>query len=87
MIVPSTAENIPIFYIALPSDYIKKCMREFMHDPKNQSEFEKKLFTYFVTIICNQIDQLEVYSNRLDPNLKKKLAAFKSVIENFKRQS
>lgn len=87
VIIPSTAENIPIFYIALPSDRIKKGMQEFLPDMKNQSEFEKKLFAYFVATISAQISGLELYNKRLDPNLKKKLAAFKSVIENFKRQS
>jgi len=54
-----------------------------MPDPGNQSEFEEKLFIYFVAIINAQIQALELYSRRLDPNLKKKLEAFKRIMSSL----
>ena len=83
IITLSSVANIPLFYIALPSDRIKKGMKEFMPDPGNQSEFEEKLFIYFVAIINAQIQALELYSRRLDPNLKKKLEAFKRIMSSL----
>lgn len=83
-IIPSPAENIPLFYIALPSEFIKKGMEEFLPDMENQSDFERKLFGYFVATIAAQIEGLELYDRRLDPALKQKLAAFKQVMEPLK---
>jgi len=44
-------EKVPIFYIALPKDKIERGMANFMSSPSEQSEFEKKLFQYFIASI------------------------------------
>jgi hypothetical protein len=82
-IVPSAAEHLPLFYIAVPSDRIRKGMEEFIADPIRQSEFEERLFSYFLATISAQIGALELYQARLDPELKKKLGAFKDVVGSF----
>ena len=70
-VTPSSSMNVPLFYIALPPDRIQKGMKEFLPGQKDQSEFEKKLFIYFVATITAQIEGLELYSGRLNENLKK----------------
>ena len=78
-VVPSSATNIPLFYIALPSDRIKKGVQEFLPE-ENQSDFEEKLFFYFIATITAQIQALELYEKRLNPSLKEKLVAFKAIV-------
>ena len=58
-------------------------MKEFVADPVQQSEFEERLFSYFLATISAQIGALELYQARLDPELKKKLGAFKDVVGSF----
>jgi hypothetical protein len=74
----SSVSNIPLFYIALPSDRIKKGVQEFLPG-ENQSDFEKNLFSYFMAAITLQIHGLELYEQRLNPDLKEKLTAFKKI--------
>ncbi|MDP3948924.1 MAG: hypothetical protein Q8Q17_03175 [bacterium] len=82
-VILSKASNIPVFYIALDSENIKNGMKEFLPDMGNQSEFEKKLFSYFVSSITAQIEGLELNEQRLKryPALKQKLTAFKDIME------
>ncbi len=82
-IVPSTAEHLPLFYIVVPPDRIKKGMKEFVADPVRQSDFEERLFSYFLATIGAQIGALELYQARLNPELKKKLEDFKTVVASF----
>ncbi len=82
-VILSSADRLPLFYIALPPDRIKKGLKEFIPDPVNQSDFEKKLFAYFVAAISAQITALELYSKRLNPDLKKKLDGFRDVMDTL----
>lgn len=82
-IVPAAAEHLPLFYLAVPGDRVKKGMTEFVADPVRQSEFEQRLFSYFLATISAQIGALELYHRRLDPELKKKLEGFKSVVASI----
>lgn len=81
--VPSEVHHIPLFYLALPSSRIKKGIEEFVADPVQQSEFEKRLFLYFTSTIIAQIDALNLYQKRLDPELRKRLEDFKNVISSL----
>lgn len=83
-IVADHVENVPLFYLALPKDRIEKGVREFDPDSGRQSDFEKKLFDYFIAAITLQIQGLELYSGRLNPDLRKKLQDFKRVVESLK---
>lgn len=77
----SSAENIPVFYIALPSKNIKEGMEKFLPDMANKSEYEQGLFSYFVLTISAQIEILELNGRRLNPALREKLVAFKSIMD------
>ncbi len=80
----TSGSNIPVFYIALPPDRIKKGVKEFLPNKNIKSEFEKKLFSYFVATITAQINGLELYEKRLNPQLKDKLATFKKIMRQLK---
>ncbi|MFA5991487.1 MAG: hypothetical protein WC794_04565 [Candidatus Doudnabacteria bacterium] len=79
-VMAASAENLPIFYIALPSDRIQKGIKEFNPDQNTQSDFEKNLFKYFVATLNAQIQGLKLYGNRLDPKLKERLQVFEKLL-------
>ncbi len=76
-----TAENLPIFYIALPADKINKGIQEFNPSPE-QSDFEKKLFDYFIATLRAQAKGLRLYTARLDEKLKKRLDIFEKALDS-----
>jgi hypothetical protein len=87
MIVPATNDHIPLFYIALPGDHIRKGIAEFRPESDAQSEFETMLFDYFIATLSAQVNGLELYGNRLHPALKEKLAAFKNTLGELNSKS
>lgn len=82
-IVRSSATNVPIFYVALPKDRIEKGIKEFLPEIEKQSDFEEKLFAYFMATLSAQVKGLELYSGRLNPELKTRLASFKAVLNDL----
>lgn len=82
-VVMSFEDNIPIFYVALPKDHIDEGISKFVPDATIQSDFEKQLFTYFVSTLSAQANGLELYRGRLNPALKTKLTAFKKVLADL----
>ena len=58
--VPGAVQHIPVFYIALPKDRIEKGVREFEPSAERQSDFEKKLFEYFLQALAFQVQGLEL---------------------------
>jgi len=82
-VVLSAAEHLPLFYIAVPPDLIKEGMKQFIADPVRQSDFEERLFTYFLATIGEQISALELYRARLNPELQENMEDFKGVVASF----
>jgi hypothetical protein len=82
-IVPCAADHLPLFYLAVPRDRVEKGMKEFVADPVRQSEFEERLFSYFLKTISAQISGLDLYRKRLNPELKQKMEDFRSVVDSF----
>ncbi len=83
-IIGTEVHNIPLFYLALPKDRVEKGLQEFDPSPTEQSDFEKKLFDYFIATLGAQIQGLELYSGRLNPQLKERLSAFKKAASEIK---
>lgn len=83
-IVRSPAQNAPLFYIALPNDRIEKGIEEFVTN--GQSDFERKLFEYFMATLDMQVKALELEGNRLYPDLRKKITAFKMAMNERARR-
>ncbi|GEM_PF-5312818 len=71
--------------MALPKDRIEKGLRELAMSATQQSDFERKLFEYFMAAMSLQIQGLELYNRRLDPELKKKLETFSKIITRLKK--
>jgi hypothetical protein len=77
-------KNIPIFYLALPEEYIKKVLKSFQPSLKEQSDDERKLFSYFIATMDSQAKALELGYESLHPTLRKRLRHFANSIEKFK---
>lgn len=76
-------DNIPIFYIALSKSMISKALTNFNPSPE-QSDFEKKLFDYFISTLDSQVKGLELVPSRLSPELKKRLDTFNQFLKDFR---
>lgn len=83
---PAEVKNLPVFYIALPKEFIEKVLREFSFSLDEQSDSERKLFDYFIAAVTLQTQALELYGDRLNEGLKKKLSGFKKTLENIKSE-
>jgi hypothetical protein len=73
-------ENIPIFYLALPPENINEGIRNLI-SLEEISDYEKKLWVYFLTTIENQIARLKL-ERSLNEILKARLLKFE---KNIKR--
>lgn len=75
------AENIPVFYLALPEEHLKTAEAQFSSSME-QSSFERKLFSYFVAALDLQVRDLELKSGRLAPALKNRLENFRDCLKS-----
>lgn len=87
-VFPAAAENLPLFYIALSEPIIKEAARKFSAEQGKQSDFERKIFFYFIDSISAQIKRLELedHLTPLNPKLKERLSAFKGLIGGLKKE-
>ena len=76
-------KNFPLFYLALSERNIKTAMRELSPSIDESSEFEKKLFDYFISSIDAQIKNLKL-ERGLHYECKKQLLAFEKTFKEFK---
>jgi hypothetical protein len=81
--VPAEIKNIPLFYVALSKGRIEAGIENFVSSRTEQSDYEVKLFEYFIGALTFQITSLELYSQYLNPDLKKRLRDFKMVTEEI----
>jgi len=82
-ITPKSVENIPLFYLALPKPYIEQGIKNFQL--KATSEYEKKLFAYFISSLLTQIKELDLKIPVLEPERRKKLEIFSRAIQKYSR--
>jgi len=82
-LVLKKVSNIPIFYLALPERHINEGMKNFIPSFEEKSDFEKKLFTYFLSTLVSQINSLKLEQN-LNPILKRSLIQFEKTIKTFR---
>ncbi len=87
-IMPSKAiDSVPIFYLALSPEYIQKGIQEFVSSAdKPPSDYERKIFDYFISALDAQIKALELNPG-LKVSLKKRMQNFKATISQIKQSS
>jgi len=82
-IVLAEVESAPIFYLALPQRHIEEGIRELVPSFDESSEYERNLFSYFLTTITAQAEFL-CLEPRLRPTLKKRLDSFKTTLAKLR---
>lgn len=78
-------DHVPVFYLALSEDYIKKGIQDLLPDMTRQSETEKKLFGYFMAALKLQLSELELRQERLAPELRLKLSGFGQFLRDLRQ--
>lgn len=76
-------ENIPLFYLALRKQYLEEGIGNFTPELSKISEYEKKLFSYFVSTILNQIDSLKLERDLPKP-LRDRIDRFDELFSPFR---
>ena len=79
-IILKKISNIPLFYLALPKRQLEDGIKNFQKE--KFSDYEKKLFDYFILSIKTQIKGMELKSN-LPQDIQKKLKRFSESIKNY----
>jgi hypothetical protein len=79
-IILKNIDNIPLFYLALPKKQLAEGIKNFQ--TKGFSDYEKKLFQYFILNIKMQIQGLEL-RNDIPYNIREKLEKFNDSIKTY----
>lgn len=77
-------ENIPVFYLALSEEILKKGVEESIPSLEEKSDYEKRLFKFFISLILSEISYLELSWDNLNPRLKEQLSSFKKACLKYK---
>ena len=80
-IIPQAVHNIPIFYLALPAQYIEEAIKDFRPDVKTKQE--TKLLSYFISSIQTQIKALDLKMLVVHPEVRKKIEIFDQAIKKY----
>lgn len=73
----------PIFYIALPEKHINEGIKNLSLSLEEKSDYEKKLFKYFIDLLQHQYSAL-VLEKHIDQSIKNRVGTFKKVLDKFK---
>jgi len=73
-VLPQSVQNIPIFYLALPGQYVKNAIQQF--EPNVKSEQESKLLLYFLSSLQTQIKALDLRMLSVHPEVRTKIEKF-----------
>lgn len=73
-VIPQSIRNVPIFYLALPGQYVKNAIQQF--EPEIKSEQESKLLSYFFSSLQTQIKALDLRMLSVHPEVRTKIEKF-----------
>ncbi len=89
-IKPAKLKELPVFYLALSPEALKRGEEEFIPSLEESSEYERKLLAYFIESIRAQIygseteKGLKARELLLPPNLRNRLNFFESALREIK---
>lgn len=75
--------NLPIFYLALSEDHVEKGIKSFIPSQEEKSDYEKKLFSYFIASLNSQIKALKLAPQPLNPKLKERLNSLEDSLKKI----
>ncbi len=74
--------NVPVFYLALPKRFIKEGIEKLIPSFEEKSDYEEKLFSYFVDSFRPQIQSLKLES-RLTHSLQEQIGCFEKSLQKI----
>jgi hypothetical protein len=77
--------NVPLFYLVLPAKHVEEGIKQLIPSFEEKSDYEKRLFKYFITSLSSQIDLLRLEA-KANPTLEERLDYFEKIIERFKER-
>lgn len=83
-VIPQSVRNIPIFYLALPGQYVKNAIQQFEPDVKNEQE--AKLLSYFLSSLQTQIKALDLRMLSVHPEVRTKIEKFDVTIRTLVKE-
>jgi len=84
-VIAKGVQNIPIFYLALPGQYVKNAISHF--EPNLKSEQEEKLLSYFLSSLQTQIKALDLRMLSVHPEVRTKIEKFNLALKTLNKES
>lgn len=75
-------EQIPIFYLALPSSRLKEAINRLSPSLEEKTDYERKLFEFFISLIEHQIKTLRLYP-QVEEILSKSINSFEDRLKKL----
>ena len=75
-------KNIPIFYLGFPRQYFKEAIEKISPSLEEKSDYERKIFAYFVSLMDSQIKELRLKS--LPKAVTKRIDHFEQLLSKMK---
>ncbi|MGE4554892.1 MAG: hypothetical protein AB7D02_02090 [Candidatus Paceibacterota bacterium] len=80
----TSIENLPIFYIALPNEYLEKAINNFEPEFEKKSECEKMFFNFFLSLVDKEIKEIYRRKIEIDPIVLDKIENFQKNLKKLK---
>lgn len=80
----TSIENLPIFYIALPNEYLEKAINNFEPEFEKKSECEKMFFNFFLSLVDKEIKEIYRRKIEIDPVVLDKIENFQKNLKKLK---
>lgn len=77
--------NVPIFYLALSREALKRGLEEFTLSKEETSEYEKNMVNYFLTSLQSQAARLKL-EERLSPEVREKIEFFEGRLRELSKE-
>lgn len=83
-IQPARRGNVPVFYFALPPEYLRSGVEEMKPDVHEISDYERKIFEAFVSLLDAETKMLQLSSRDLTPPIQTALNRFQVSLDKMR---
>jgi len=81
-----STKHFPIFYLAIKPNYLKEAIRKMQSSLNETTEYERKLFDYFISLIDYQIKEMQLNSS-IREDIKRSIIDFGHYLEAAKEKN
>jgi len=83
-VILTSERNLPVFYLPLSARHIEEGIEKFSPSLEEKSEYEERVFNYFLSTIKHQIDTLQLDRSKLNFVLRERLDSFEEKLKELK---